>query len=247
MEVLVNFRQKCLAHCPPAADAHQLYASLIDVIVPAGGAPDTALDFWAAARQSKADVEQFTAEPHRVIDSLDFFYTLGHHPVAWPLLRLFSASWRQGRQKALSISNLGMTDRLFQPCGPWRLGRMQMGIDELIIGHSIFLALASHEGRLNFTLSYAEPIVDRRMAQEFGQAVIRCLVDACPAPEPTDGAVAAVAAPATPVSLTTKPPQLQQGGDGGSGGSLGGGASSFSEADADAESPRGAPKRVGGA
>lgn len=235
VEVLVNFRHKCSA--PQAQEAHQLLASLIDVLVPAGGSPSTALDFWAAARQSKADVDWFTSTPRAVVEQQDFFYTLGHHPVSWPLLRLFAASPKQGRQKALSVSNLGRTDGLFQHAGPWKLGRMQMGIDELLIGHSVFLAVASHEGRLNFTLSYAEPIVSKTMAQEYGQAVIRSLLNACP--PPTDPVMSA---PPTPVSLTAKPsaagplPQL---------GSVGG-ASSFSEADAETPTPR-AGKQPGGA
>ncbi len=252
-EVLVNFRGKCVDRVPHAQEAHQLYASLLDVMVQAGGSPGTALDFWAAARASKADVEKFVAEPRAWVESLDFFYVMGHHPIAMPLLRLFGASFKQGRLKAVSVSNLGMTDKLFQPAGPWRLGRMQMGIDQLLIGHSIFLAVASHEGRLNFTLSYCEPLVSKAMAEEFGQAVTRALIDACP--PPTAEEAAAAAAPQTPVSITAKPPTVGAAGSGGGGGGrIGGehgsigGASSFSEADAESagDTPR-VGKRVGGA
>jgi hypothetical protein len=246
-EVLVNLRGKC-TDVPHSQEAHQLYASLLDVIVQAGGSPETALDFWEAARASKADVEKFVADPRAWVESLDFFYVMGHHPIAMPLLRLFGASFKQGRLKAISVSNLGMTDKLFQPAGPWRLGRMQMGIDELLIGHSIFLAVASHEGRLNFTLSYCEPLVSKAMAEEFGQAVTRALIDACPPPTAEELAAAA-AAPQTPVSLTAKPPTTgaAAGGSSGEHGSIAG-ASSFSEADAESagETPR-VGKRVGGA
>jgi hypothetical protein len=63
--------------------------------------------------------------------------------------------------------------------GGFSLGRLQMGIDELLFGHTFFLALASHKGDLNMTLSYAEPIVSRDMAQAFVAGVVRQCEEAC--------------------------------------------------------------------
>ncbi|TFJ83964.1 hypothetical protein NSK_005059 [Nannochloropsis salina CCMP1776] len=199
VEVLVNFRGKASATLG-SKDSHQLYAAPMDMLLPAGNKAETRLEFWRTAREAKREIDAFATEPHRIVDTLEFFYIMGHHPIAMPLIRLFGASPRQGRQKALSISNLGSTDKLFQPAGPWRLGRMQMGIDELLFGHSVFLAMASHEGRLNFSLSYIEPIVSKAMAENYSQAVIRALIDACP-PASED----APPTPQTPVSITAKP------------------------------------------
>jgi hypothetical protein len=53
-------------------------------------------------------------------------------------------------------------------CAGFSVGRMQMGIDELLLGHSIFMAAASYKGGLHMTLSYPEPIVTKEMAQKFG-------------------------------------------------------------------------------
>lgn len=205
IEILVNFRSKA-TDTDGHKEAHQLYAAPMDVILDAGNTPDTAVKFWDAARQTKSEIEYFFNEPHMIVDALDFFYVLGHHPISLPLLKVFSWSFKQGRQKAISVSNLGMTDKLYQRVGPWKLGRMQMGIDELIIGHSIFLAVASHEGRLNFTLSYVDPIVSRAMAEEYGQAIIRSLIAACP-PPPSPASMVPES-PVTPMSITAKPPAI---------------------------------------
>jgi len=199
VEILVNFRGKASA-TKGSVESHMLYATPMDVMLEAGNTPETSLDFWNTARIAKQEIDAFATEPHRIVDALEFFYVMGHHPIAFPLIRLFGISPKQGRQKAISISNLGMTDKLFQPAGPWRLGRMQMGIDELLFGHSVFLAMASHEGRLNFTLSYIDPIVSRSMAEDYAQAVIRSLIEACP---PLVGDVPPT--PQTPVSITAKP------------------------------------------
>ena len=199
VEILVNFRGKASA-TKGSVESHMLYAAPMDVMLEAGNTPETNLDFWNTARIAKKEIDAFATEPHRIVDALEFFYVMGHHPIAFPLIRLFGISPKQGRQKAVSISNLGMTDKLFQPAGPWKLGRMQMGIDELLFGHSVFLAMASHEGRLNFTLSYIDPIVSRSMAEDYAQAVIRSLIEACP-PAVED----VPPTPQTPVSITAKP------------------------------------------
>jgi len=199
VEILVNFRGKASA-TKGSVESHMLYAAPMDVMLEAGNTPETNLDFWNTARIAKQEIDAFATEPHRIVDALEFFYVMGHHPIAFPLIRLFGISPKQGRQKAVSISNLGMTDKLFQPAGPWKLGRMQMGIDELLFGHSVFLAMASHEGRLNFTLSYTDPIVSRSMAEDYAQAVIRSLIEACP-PAVED----VPPTPQTPVSITAKP------------------------------------------
>ncbi len=239
VEILVNFRGKAAATTKGSADSHQLYAAPMDVMLQAGNVPATALDFWAAARQTKGEIEYFVSEPHMIVDTLEFFYVLGHHPISMPLFRAFGRSFRQGRQKAISISNLGMTDKLYQQAGPWKLGRMQMGIDELMFGHSIFVAVASHEGRLNFTISYIDPIVSRTMAEDYGQALVRNLIDACPPAEldvpPT---------PQTPVSLTAKPKPGGSGGGSlasgaGGGGAAGGGGHRGPTVAGGGDSPRG--------
>lgn len=78
----------------------------------------------------------------------------------------------QGRSRALSISNLGVTDGLFTPTPAGvSVGRTQWGIDEGFVGHSIFLAVASYRGCLNVTLSYSPSIFTREMAAAFAEGI----------------------------------------------------------------------------
>lgn len=111
----------------------------------------------------------------QICETLDFFRVLGTHPISWPLLQWFGHSFKQGRYKAVSISNLGRTDGRFEAVGGFGIGRMQMGIDELLFGHTFFVAAASYRGALNMTISYPEPIVTRELAEAYGQGLLRQL------------------------------------------------------------------------
>lgn len=41
------------------------------------------------------------------MDTLDLFRVLGQHPLSWPILNFLGRSTKQGRYKAMSVSNLG--------------------------------------------------------------------------------------------------------------------------------------------
>ncbi len=156
-----------------------------------------------------------------MIDTLGLMHTLGGTRFGVRKLKQLANGKRQGRSRAISISNLGVTDKVRQagssPSSPltssthpptipetssthpptpphptpsskvflptdrgFAIGKTQWGIDEGFAGHSIFLAVSSYQGALNFTLSYAPSIFTREMAQEFGEGCIECLLAASP-------------------------------------------------------------------
>jgi hypothetical protein len=45
----------------------------------------------------------------QIMDTLDLFRVLGQHPLSWPILNFLGRSTKQGRYKAMSVSNLGTT------------------------------------------------------------------------------------------------------------------------------------------
>lgn len=45
----------------------------------------------------------------QIMDTLDLFRVLGQHPLSWPILNFLGRSFKQGRYKAMSVSNLGTT------------------------------------------------------------------------------------------------------------------------------------------
>jgi hypothetical protein len=122
-------------------------------------------------KQVRKEIVDFLDEPHQIIDCLGVMNTLGG-ALGQRKLKTLADGPLQGRSRALSISNLGVTDGLFTPTPAGLcIGRTQWGIDEGFVGHSVFLAVASYRGCLNVTLSYSPSIFTKAMAHAFGEGI----------------------------------------------------------------------------